>query len=603
MIKQHIRNDNDIPFKTVIGTEDEEAVRTAYDAEHASLEANGFTEVLHDDDDYAHCLKIAKPGRVIYSLKRATSDGNRRKKCRAVEQGHLTKSPLGTNTYSPVTSHEELRATVLRPNRNAPHPDGPRLLAKVDVCTAYLQSNSFPPGTPKTFHKFWDPFRKRWIVRFERTHLYGSDLAAKSWYSTVREQLLAQGYQQGFAKDSPAANLNAEYLRKPAANCPCMFYKPGEDTVVLVYVDDMFVDGRKKHMDKFFADFQSRFKTTEVEWLTADEPLDFNGIIISMDDVCVYMDMQPYITKALQLFGMDGDDCAPLRIPMYGEIIKNPEAQVKLSIADQANFLTKVGVAHWIAQTVSPSTKFTVQRISQHMASPNQGALTAINDLLRYHKGHKWHGLATPLFDPNPPAGNQRYCMYTDSDNSSNPEIHNKRKAMYGFVFGYAHSQEAIDLVAAAGKRVPKVAPVTANSKSLGVAFATSHIGEHHVGTGSGENEIYGMANAIDEGLSFSYMMEEMGQDFPLPMVMKVDATTAEVFAMGTAQRSRLKNVDQRLKWVQVCRDKRVCTVDHVPGVLNVADIMTKYFFKHPSKFEKQRDWIQVKVPDNKFNI
>ena len=56
-----------------------------------------------------------------------------------------------------------------------------------------------------------------------------------------------------------------------------------------------------------------------------------------------------------------------------------------------------------------------------------------------------------------------------------------------------------------------------------------SHIGEHHVGTGSGENEICGMANAIDEGLSFSYMMEEMGQEFPLPMVMKVDATTAEV--------------------------------------------------------------------------
>ena len=111
---------------------------------------------------------------------------------------------------------------------------------------------------------------------------------------------------------------------------------------------------------------------------------------------------------------------------------------------------------------------------------------------------------------------------------------------------------------------MPKVAPVTANSKSLGVAFATPHIGEHHVGTGSGENEIYGMGNAIDEGLSFSYIMEEMGQDFPMPFVMKVDATTAEVFAMGTAQRSRLKNIDQRQKWVQVCRDKRVCTVDHV---------------------------------------
>lgn len=41
-----------------------------------------------------------------------------------------------------------------------------------------------------------------------------------------------------------------------------MFYKPGEDTVILVYVDDIFVDGRKKHMDAFFKVFQTRFKTT-----------------------------------------------------------------------------------------------------------------------------------------------------------------------------------------------------------------------------------------------------------------------------------------------------------------------------------------------------
>ena len=65
--------------------------------------------------------------------------------------------------------------------------------------------------------------------------------------------------------------------------------------MILVYVDDIFVDGRKKHMDEFFKVFQTRFKTTDVEWLTEKTSLDFNGIIISMDDVCIYMDMQPYI--------------------------------------------------------------------------------------------------------------------------------------------------------------------------------------------------------------------------------------------------------------------------------------------------------------------
>ena len=99
------------------------------------------------------------------------------------------------------------------------------------------------------------------------------------------------------------------------------------------------------------------------------------------------------------------------------------------SKSEQATFLSKVGVCQWITQGVSPTTKFTVQRIAQHMASPNVGALKAFNDLLRYHKVVTWM-LASPLIDPNPPVGSARYGLYVDVDNSSNPEIKNKRKAM-----------------------------------------------------------------------------------------------------------------------------------------------------------------------------
>ena len=118
-----------------------------------------------------------------------------------------------------------------------------------------------------------------------------------------------------------------------------MFYKPGEDTIVLVYVDDIMADGRKCNLTKFFDGFCARFKTTPVEWLTPTTPIDFNGIVVSMDDVCVYMDMQPYIAKSLRLFGMDGRDCSPLRIPMYGPI----DDDTALSVDDQAEFLTKQG--------------------------------------------------------------------------------------------------------------------------------------------------------------------------------------------------------------------------------------------------------------------
>ena len=227
-------NDGDIPFSRIRNTAQEEEFRAAFDKEHASLEENGFYEVPFDDPDYQRCLRAAKPGRVLFAKKRADSDGHQRKKCRAVEQGNRTKSPDGTNTYSPVTSMQELFAVVFRPNRNKPTPLGVRLFSKVDVSTAYLQSLGHPEGTPKSYHKFWDPFRRRWIVRFERTHLYGSDLAAKTWYKTVRAQILAQGFVQGYSKGSPAGSLKDEHLRYPAANCPCLFFKPDTDTVVLV---------------------------------------------------------------------------------------------------------------------------------------------------------------------------------------------------------------------------------------------------------------------------------------------------------------------------------------------------------------------------------
>ena len=44
------------------------------------------------------------------------------------------------------------------------------------------------------------------------------------------------------------------------------------------------LDGRQEDLDWFFAGFHERFKTTPVNWLTPSTPIDFTGIIISMDD-------------------------------------------------------------------------------------------------------------------------------------------------------------------------------------------------------------------------------------------------------------------------------------------------------------------------------
>ena len=250
---------------------------------------------------------------------------------------------------------------------------------------------------------------------------------------------------------------------------------------------------------------------------------------------------------------------------------------------EAAEFHAKMGCAGWIAHTTHMQAKFAVYRAAQGMAKPTQGHLKHINQVLRYFSAQRKLAIGVPLFDPNPPTGQDAYAIYCDADNSSNPEINNKRRAQWSYVFAVVSSQEAVDAI---GNIVPTHAPIMMASKSTGVAFATSRIGEAHVGCGSGENEIYGLANTINDVLYFSYIMEEMGRDSPLPMHVKTDATTAKAFANGTAK-TRLHHIDQRQAWVAICRDKRITTVSHTPGTLNLADIGTKIFKRRPGIFHR----------------
>ena len=225
--------------------------------------------------------------------------------------------------------------------------------------------------------------------------------------------------------------------------------------------------------------------------------------------------------------------------------------------------------------------------------------MEAVNNLLRYHKGHKHYGLGSPLVDLHIPAGRERYAIFTDADNSSNPSVANKRRAHYGNNVSYRHSPEAI---AATNGKASEITPIISNSKTLGVAVANRNIDESHVGLGSGENEIYALANTVNDGLQASYIFEELGMEFPLPMLITTDSTTAKSFAHGTIRRSKLNHIDQRQHWVQVCRDKRICDVEQAPGPLNNADVHTKHYHKHPTVFKRNRDRQQVQVPPTAFS-
>jgi len=456
-----------------------------------------------------------------------------------------------------------------------------------------MQADPFPDGHVE-YIRIRNPFTRAWDVLEIKCPIYGDDRAAKWFYESALAQLRHQGFHQGYDPSSPSNTLRAEYQRAAPANAPCIFYQPDTDTVVLLYVDDMLIDGREKYINIFLQQWQQRFQTTAPEWLSDDNPIDFIGVIISQAKGAIFLSMAPYIQKLLKQFDMQ--HCQPAKLPLAHDITDLRP----LDTAQQEEFWAKLGSCGWLSQTTAMHTRHAVTRIAMYVAKPCLGALAAVNHLLRYHSDNVHHAIGVPLFDPNPPKGSDMFAMYADSDNGSNPEVNNKRRGHYSNIIGYRSSQEAVDAI---GGIVPCIAPIIVTSKNTGIAFATPKIGHSHAGTGSGENEIYSLANLMDAVLRFSYMYEELsGKVFPYPAQVYTDATTANVFANGTAQKTRLQHIDNRQQWVHVCRDSRIATCSHVRGTENPADLGSKGFFKSAKMFTKLVRGLYCKAPTNVFS-
>jgi hypothetical protein len=148
--------------------------------------------------------------------------------------------------------------------------------------------------------------------------------------------------------------------------------------------------------------------------------------------------------------------------------------------------------------------------------------------------------------------------LYCDSDWASNPCPSNKRRSQNGYV-------ACIDGV-----------PVLWGSKVTSVAFAHPDMGEAHADCSSGAAEVYAASNASKEFLHLSYVAREANVEFPKPMVMEVDNTTAEAFMNDSCFKSKLKHIDCAQGWVLALRDHTVLIPKHIPTLDNLADLFTK---------------------------
>ena len=549
---------NDMDWKKVIMGDKtflKQAV-IARDKEITSLCENILTPLSEQSGDWSIAIKTATNCRLLLSVKR---DGT--VKCRLVKQGFrenllLTDGPDFNYSSNVVKLHTVRMALAQRRMGNG---KTRRRIAVKDISTAFLQSHSYPDGKVK-YCKYRDPIDGK-VVYFRQTGpIYGEAAAPMLWEETVAPWIESLGFERGENERS-------------------VFYSAQRDLLVLLYVDDCLVDGDEEDIKWFFDELNERFECKDPDWLSEDEPLDYLGMEVSIDDEYIRIGMPKYITKMVEHLQSMGDGFTVLpqskcHTPI-SEAVNEDGMSKLLNDTRRKIFQTALGMTGWLTQTARPDIALAQSRIAQHAASPSESAMKAIHHLVSY----LWHTRDLHIrarlhsddeFSMTLSPDDTGWSFFSDTDHAGNREVNNRRRSQNSrFVFYHGM-------------------PVDWKSSVSSIAFANEDIGEAHADMSSGAAEIYGAANATLDGLHLKYVAEEMNLEFPRPIRLQVDNTTVEAFHRGTVQRSKLKHIDCRQEWVKTLRDKDLVKVVHVDTALNVADIGTKILDR--LTFERLRD-------------
>ena len=250
---------------------------------------------------------------------------------------------------------------------------------------------------------------------------------------------------------------------------------------------------------------------------------------------------------------------------------KEIEGGEPLDAAHTAIYRTGAGAIGWMcAGRIDLIHAYS--RLGQHLQTPTTSALQALVHAYAYLAWHPDLCLGQSL-DAEPV-----WQFFTDADYGGNTEVGNRGRPQLG----------ALALCGGT--------PVLFTSKVAKVAFAHPNMRSAHAEVGVAGAEIYALGNGVADFIGLTYTIRELGlPPVPLPFIVEVDNSTAEVFAKKSVTRTKLRHIDQRQWWVRACQDQQLCKVDHVDTKDNLSDFFTK---RHgPAEFIRLRDRLMVRPP------
>ena len=361
-----------------------------------------------------------------------------------------------------------------------------------------------------------------------RKALYGLRQAPRAWNEKLNSVL--EGLK--FVKCSKEPSL----YRKTTSS---------QFLLVAVYVDDLLVAGSCSRMIKEFKQAMSDvFDMSDLGLLAY-----YLGIEVDQQKDGITLRQERYANKILSETGMEG--CNATHTPMeFG--LKISKAQEEQSI-NEGDYRRNIGCLRYLLHT-RPDLSFSVGLLSRYMHQPKQSHTAALKQVLRYLKGTTSLGLRYTR------ANDVKLIGYSDSSHNIDED---DGRSTTGHVF-YLND-----------------CPISwCSTKQETVALSSC------------EAEFMAATEASKQAIWLQELLEEVTEQEYQKIVIYIDNKSAIALTKNPVFHGRSKHIHKRYHFIRECVENGQVDVQHIPGSMQRADILTKALGR--IKFKEMKELIGV---------
>ena len=314
--------------------------------------------------------------------------------------------------------------------------------------------------------------------------------------------------------------------------------------IVSLYVDDLIITGNdSKMIEEFKLEMMKSFEMSDLGLMHY-----FLGMEVCQDDG-IFISQKKYAEDLLKKFNMS--DCKSVATPLIANEKFKKEDGGKL--ADGAAYRSLIGSLLYLTST-RPDLMFATSMLSRFMQNPSQVHFGAAKRVLRYVQGTLKFGI---LFKP---CSYSKLIGYTDSDWAGSID---DMKSTSGYCFNLGSG-----VFSWGSKKQGSVAQSTA------------------------EAEYVAAANAVNQAIWLTRILEDMGAKQQLPVEIFCDNKSAIAMAKNPIYHSRTKHIAIKYHYLREVAAKGEIKLKFCKSEEQMADIFTKALPR--DKFQKLRMMLGV---------